>query len=148
MEISTPHEYAPVWSIQILVELQTPGAGRREACGMWRAVFGWWHVACGRWQVVGGGQSKSWHRSMSKSDCYLECSHWDEMSWCLMAMVLRIAALGSVGMVDIWVLGRADLQLRFSRRICCLLPIDCGRMCVYSVWTWWWCWRWSWRWRW
>jgi len=48
-------------------------------------------------------------------------------------MVLTIAALDSAGKVDNWFLGRADLRLRFSRRICCLLPIDCGRMCAFSL---------------
>ena len=46
-------------------------------------------------------------------------------------MVLTLAALDSVGMVDNWILGRADLRLRFSRGICCLLPTDCGCMCAY-----------------
>ena len=35
-----------------------PGTGRREAGGVWQAVFGGraavgvWRVACGRWQAV------------------------------------------------------------------------------------------------
>ena len=47
-------------------------------------------------------------------------------------MVLTIAALDSVGMVDNWILGRADLRLRFSSGIYCSLPTDCGRMCAHS----------------
>jgi hypothetical protein len=50
-----------------------------------------------------------------------------------MTMVLTIAALDFVGMVDIWILGRADLQLRFSSRICGLLRMDCGCMCVHGL---------------
>jgi len=33
-------------------------------------------------------------------------------------------------MVDNCILGRVDLQLRFSSGIYCLLPTDCGRMCA------------------
>jgi len=35
-------------------------------------------------------------------------------------------------MVDNWILGRADLRLRFSGAIYCSLPTDCGRMCAHS----------------
>jgi hypothetical protein len=41
-------------------------------------------------------------------------------------MVLTIAALDSAGKVDNWILGRADLRLRFSSGISCPLPTDCG----------------------
>jgi hypothetical protein len=43
-------------------------------------------------------------------------------------MVLIIAACDSRRKVDIWMLGRADLRLRFSSGICCSLPTDCGHM--------------------
>jgi hypothetical protein len=46
-----------------------------------------------------------------------------------MVTVLTIVALDSAGMVDNSNLGRADLRLRLSSRICCLLPIQCG-VCV------------------
>jgi len=47
IEDSTP----PAWSILRLVELLTAGTGRREAGGVWSAVFGGWSMACGRgWQ--------------------------------------------------------------------------------------------------
>jgi len=39
-------------SIQRLAELQTPGTGRREAGGVWRAAFGGWRVPGGRWQAA------------------------------------------------------------------------------------------------
>ena len=55
--------YASACSIQRLAELQTPGtgrsqlqspgAGRREAGGVWWAVFGGRHVAC---SVADGGR--------------------------------------------------------------------------------------------
>jgi len=41
--------YAPACPIQRLAELQAPGTGRREAGGVWWAVFG------GR-RVAGGGR--------------------------------------------------------------------------------------------
>jgi len=44
-------------------------------------------------------------------------------------MVLIIAALDSAGMVDNWIVGRADLRLRFSSGIRCPLPINCGCVC-------------------
>jgi hypothetical protein len=47
-------------------------------------------------------------------------------------MVLAIEALDSVGMVDNWILGRADLRLRFSSGIYCAFPTHCGRMCAHS----------------
>ena len=47
-------------------------------------------------------------------------------------MVLTIEALDSVGMVDNWILGRADLRLRFPSGIYCAFPTHCGRMCAYS----------------
>ena len=47
-------------------------------------------------------------------------------------MVLTIEALDSVGMVDNWILGTADLRLRFSSRIYCVFPTDCGCMCAHS----------------
>jgi len=47
-------------------------------------------------------------------------------------MVLTIEALDSVGMVDNWILGRADLRLRFSSGIYCALSTHCGRMCAHS----------------
>jgi len=47
-------------------------------------------------------------------------------------MVLTIETLDSVGMVDNWILGRADLRLRFSSGIYCPFPTHCGRMCVHS----------------
>jgi len=47
-------------------------------------------------------------------------------------MVLTIAPLDSAGKVDNWILGRADLRLRFFCGICCPLPIDFGRMCARS----------------
>jgi hypothetical protein len=47
-------------------------------------------------------------------------------------MVLIIAAFDCAGMVDNWILGRADLRLRFSSGIYCSLPTDCGRMCAHS----------------
>jgi len=46
MENSTPPEYAPACSIERLVEferlveLQTPGTGRREAGGLWHVAGG------------------------------------------------------------------------------------------------------------
>jgi hypothetical protein len=50
-------------------------------------------------------------------------------------MVLTIAAFDSAGMVDNWILGRADLRLRFSSGIYCSLHADCGRMyvCAFSA---------------
>jgi len=45
-------------------------------------------------------------------------------------MVLTIETLDSGGIVDNWMLGRADLQLRFSSGIYCVFPIHCGRMCA------------------
>ena len=45
-------------------------------------------------------------------------------------MVLTIADLDSAGKGDIWILGRADLGLRFSRGIFCPLPIDYGYVCA------------------
>jgi len=48
-------------------------------------------------------------------------------------MVLTIAALDTAGTVDNWILGRADLLLRFSNGICCLVPTDCGRMCGVNI---------------
>jgi len=47
-------------------------------------------------------------------------------------MVLTIEALDSVGMVNNWILGRADLRLRFSSGIYCAFPTHCGRMCAHS----------------
>jgi len=47
-------------------------------------------------------------------------------------MVLTIASLDSAGKVDNWILGRADLRLRFSCGISCLLPADFGRMCAFG----------------
>jgi hypothetical protein len=46
-------------------------------------------------------------------------------------MVLTIEALDSVGIVDNWILGRADLRLRYSSGIYCKFPTDCGCMCAY-----------------
>ena len=46
--------YASACSIQRLAELQAPGTGRREAGGVWLAVFGGQSVAGGRWRVAGG----------------------------------------------------------------------------------------------
>jgi hypothetical protein len=46
--------YAPASSFQGLAELQTPDTERREASGIWQAVFGGRRVACGVWQVAGG----------------------------------------------------------------------------------------------
>jgi len=43
--------YAPACWIQRLAELKTPGTGRREAGGVWRAVFGGQRVA-GRWRCM------------------------------------------------------------------------------------------------
>jgi len=45
-------------------------------------------------------------------------------------MVLTIGDLDSVGMVYNWILGIADLWLRYSSRICCLLPTNSGRLCA------------------
>jgi len=56
VENSTPPEYAPACSIQRLAEFQTPDTGRRDADGVWRAVFGGRRVVCGMWRVVGGGR--------------------------------------------------------------------------------------------
>jgi len=50
-------------------------------------------------------------------------------------MVLTIAALDSVGMIDNWTLGRADLQLRLSSSVCCVLSTDCGCMSAHSGWA-------------
>jgi hypothetical protein len=47
--------------------------------------------------------------------------------------VLTIAALHSVRNVDNWIMGRADLRLRYSCGISCLLPTDFGCMCVLGV---------------
>jgi len=44
-------------------------------------------------------------------------------------MVLTIAALDSAGKVDNWIVGRADLRLRFSSGIRCPLPINCRCVC-------------------
>ena len=47
-------------------------------------------------------------------------------------MVLTIAALDSAGKVDNWIVGKAHLELRFCRGICCLLPIACSHVSVFS----------------
>jgi len=44
-------------------------------------------------------------------------------------MVLTIVASDSAGKVDNWIVGRADLRLRFSSGICCPLPINCRCVC-------------------
>ena len=100
-----------------------------------------------RWRLSGGGQPTSWCLSISESASYLVHAHRDEISWCLTTMVLTIAALDSVGMGGNWMLGSVDLWIRFSSGICCLLPMDCGRMCAHLCWGWWWWWWWWW-WRW
>jgi hypothetical protein len=46
--------YALACSIYRLAELQMPGTGRREAGGVWQAVFGGWWAACGVRRVAGG----------------------------------------------------------------------------------------------
>jgi len=43
-------------------------------------------------------------------------------------MVLTVAAIDSGGMVGIWILGRADLRLRFFTGIWCPLCINCGHI--------------------
>ena len=44
--------YAPACMIQRLPELQKPGTGRREAGGVWWAVYGGRHVAYDVWQMA------------------------------------------------------------------------------------------------
>jgi len=100
----------------------------------------------GMWQLACGSLTKSWRQSISQSELYLQCGHRDMISRCLTARVLTITPFDSAGKVDTWLLGRADLWLRFSSRICCPLPIDCGRMYTHFVWGWWWRWRWWLRW--
>jgi hypothetical protein len=80
--------YAPACSIQRLAELQALGIGRREAGGIWRAVFGGRHVACGVWQVAGGvccrnhdvGRYGSLNRIFSAATTTR--SHNASQSWC------------------------------------------------------------------
>jgi hypothetical protein len=104
-----------------LLSCRPPGAGRREAGGRWCVAGGGWRVACdGRNHDVGR------YHSLNLIFCAATTmrSHDASRSWCL----LTIAAIDSAGMVDNCILGRADLRLRFSSRICSTLPIDCGCM--------------------
>ena len=61
----------------------------------------------------------------------LMCAHYNEISQCLIVMVLTIPMLDSAEKVENWILG-----LRFSSKICCLQPPDCGCMCAHSVQRW------------
>jgi hypothetical protein len=104
-------------------------------------------VAGGGWRVAdGGGQYRDvglYHslnlifNAPTERKSYLKRAHRNEISRCLTIMVLTIAALDSAGMVDNWILGTADLQLRFSSGICSLLPTDCGCMCAHLGRGWW-----------
>jgi len=143
--------YLPACTFQRLAELQNPGTGRREAGCVWWAVFGRWHEECGVWHMAWGVWCpKSWHQLLTSFECYFFCFHCDKISWCLMVMVLTIVALVSAGTIEHSNLGRADLQLRCFSRDCCVHRIDCGCMCVHSVWCWWrsWLWQWQWQWQW
>ena len=85
MENSTPPEYAPACLIQRLAELQTPGTERREAGGVWRAVFGGWRVACGRWWVAGvQNLDVGQYHSLNLISCAATetRSHDASRSWC------------------------------------------------------------------
>jgi len=48
-----------------------------------------------------------------------------------MAMVLTNAVLDSVGKVDNLIVGRTDLQLKFSGEICCPHRTGCGCLRVH-----------------
>ena len=88
-------------------------------------------VACGRWQAAYVGRNHDVGRYSSLNLIFSAATA--TRSHDASVMVLTIAALDSAGKVDNWILGRADLRLGFSSRICCPLPIDCGRMCAHSV---------------
>jgi len=92
-----------------------------EAWGRWHVARSVWWVVCsmrmaagGRWQVAGGRWPKSWHRSISESESWHLCAYRDEISRWLTVLVLTITAWESATKVDNGMLGRADLQFRFS----------------------------------
>ena len=70
-------------------------------------------------------------------ESYLYCAHHNEISQCLIVMVLTITILDSAEKGANWI-----LRLRFSSKICCPQPTDCRCMCAHSVqgWLWWWQW--------
>ena len=100
-----------------------------------------WVAGTRHWDTGGGRlRPKSWHWSIWYSEPHFQRGHRDGISRCLMVIVFTIAASNSARMVDICILGRPDLRLRFSSGICCQISIDCGCMCAHSFWCWWWWW--------
>jgi len=134
VEHSTSPEYALTCSTHSLGQLQVPGPVPRESWGRWHVansvqwvVGGIWQVVGSVWQMVEIMMSINIIVSIISLACPPQHNHTIPHNHGIDHWTIN-----SVGIVENWNLGRADLGLRFSSRIYCVFPTHWGHMCVYS----------------